>query len=89
MVCENRMRSPDEPWNLAAKAMIPKPRRAGLGYPADMHIERNALRCLAYSSIDRQAGAYCLKHHPMSQAAVRFLALCHERWPQEKPSAPR
>jgi LysR family transcriptional regulator, hydrogen peroxide-inducible genes activator len=36
---------------------------------------------LSYSSIDRQVGAYCLKHQPMSQAAVRFLALCHERWP--------
>jgi LysR family transcriptional regulator, hydrogen peroxide-inducible genes activator len=36
---------------------------------------------LPYSSIDRQVGAYCLKHQPMSQAAVRFLALCHERWP--------
>jgi LysR family transcriptional regulator, hydrogen peroxide-inducible genes activator len=42
---------------------------------------------LPYSSIDRQVGAYCLKHQPMSQAAVRFLALCHERWPQEKPNA--
>jgi DNA-binding transcriptional LysR family regulator len=36
---------------------------------------------LPYSSIDRQVGAYCLKHQPMSQAAARFLALCHQRWP--------
>jgi DNA-binding transcriptional LysR family regulator len=42
---------------------------------------------LPYSSIDRQVGAYCLKHQPMSQAAVRFLALCHERWPRERPNA--
>jgi LysR family transcriptional regulator, hydrogen peroxide-inducible genes activator len=41
---------------------------------------------LPYSSIDRQVGAYCLKHQPLSQAGTRFLALCHERWP--RPSAP-
>ncbi|HZE42901.1 MAG TPA: LysR family transcriptional regulator [Steroidobacteraceae bacterium] len=41
---------------------------------------------LPYSSIDRQVGAYSLKHQPMSQAGTRFLALCHERWP--RPSAP-
>jgi LysR family transcriptional regulator, hydrogen peroxide-inducible genes activator len=38
---------------------------------------------LSYSNIDRQVGAYCLKHRPMSQAGTRFLALCHERWPRE------
>jgi DNA-binding transcriptional LysR family regulator len=37
---------------------------------------------LPYSSIDRQVGAFCLKHQAVSQAGVRFLALCHERWPQ-------
>jgi DNA-binding transcriptional LysR family regulator len=37
---------------------------------------------LPYSSIDRQVGAYCLKHQPLSQAGTRFLALCHERWPR-------
>jgi LysR family transcriptional regulator, hydrogen peroxide-inducible genes activator len=37
---------------------------------------------LPYSSIDRQVGAYNLKHQPMSQAGTRFLALCHERWPR-------
>jgi LysR family transcriptional regulator, hydrogen peroxide-inducible genes activator len=36
---------------------------------------------LPYSSIDRQVGAFCLKHRPVSQAGARFLALCHERWP--------
>ena len=41
---------------------------------------------LPYSSIDRQVGAYHLKHQPLSQAGTRFLALCHERWP--RPSAP-
>ena len=43
---------------------------------------------LPYSNIDRQVGAYCLKHRPMSQAGTRFLALCHERWPREKSLAP-
>jgi LysR family transcriptional regulator, hydrogen peroxide-inducible genes activator len=38
---------------------------------------------LPYSSIDRQVGAYSLKHQSMSQAGTRFLALCHERWPKE------
>jgi len=37
---------------------------------------------LPYSTIERQAGAYCLKHQPLSQAGSRFLALCHERWPK-------
>jgi LysR family transcriptional regulator, hydrogen peroxide-inducible genes activator len=39
---------------------------------------------LPYSNIDRQVGAYCLKHQAMSQAGFRFLALCHERWPRER-----
>jgi LysR family transcriptional regulator, hydrogen peroxide-inducible genes activator len=39
---------------------------------------------LPYSNIDRQVGAYCLKHQPRSQAGLRFLALCHERWPRDK-----
>jgi LysR family transcriptional regulator, hydrogen peroxide-inducible genes activator len=39
---------------------------------------------LPYSSIDRQVGAYGLKHQPTSQAGTRFLALCHERWPKER-----
>jgi DNA-binding transcriptional LysR family regulator len=42
---------------------------------------------LPYSSIDRQVGAYGLKHRPMSQAGTRFLALCHERWPREGSTA--
>jgi len=35
---------------------------------------------LPFSSIERQVGVYYLKHHPLSQAGVRFLALCRERW---------
>jgi DNA-binding transcriptional LysR family regulator len=42
---------------------------------------------LPYGSIDRQVGAYSLKHQPMSQAGTRFLALCHERWPRERQPA--
>ena len=37
---------------------------------------------LPYSNIDRQVGAYHLKHQPVSQAGMRFLALCQERWPK-------
>jgi LysR family transcriptional regulator, hydrogen peroxide-inducible genes activator len=39
---------------------------------------------LPYSSIERQVGAYCLKHQPLSQAGTRFLALCRERWSQPR-----
>jgi len=39
---------------------------------------------LPYSNIDRQVGAYCLKHQPLSQAGTRFLALCHEKWPKKE-----
>jgi len=35
---------------------------------------------LPFSSIDRQVGVYHLRHQPLSQAGVRFLALCRERW---------
>jgi LysR family transcriptional regulator, hydrogen peroxide-inducible genes activator len=35
---------------------------------------------LPFSSIDRQVGVYYLRHHPLSQAGARFLALCRERW---------
>ena len=42
---------------------------------------------LPYSSIDRQVGAYALKHQPMSQAGTRFLALCHEKWPKDRQPA--
>jgi DNA-binding transcriptional LysR family regulator len=38
---------------------------------------------LAFSSIERQVGAYYLKAQALSQAAKRFLALCGERWPHE------
>ena len=37
---------------------------------------------LSFSSIDRQVGAFCQKHQPLSQAGSRFLALCHEKWPR-------
>jgi LysR family transcriptional regulator, hydrogen peroxide-inducible genes activator len=37
---------------------------------------------LPYSNIDRQVGAFCLKHQAVSQAGTRFLALCHEKWPK-------
>jgi DNA-binding transcriptional LysR family regulator len=39
---------------------------------------------LPYSEIERQVGAYCLKHQPLSQAGARFLALCHEHWPRHR-----
>lgn len=35
---------------------------------------------LPHSNIERQVGVYRLKHQPPSQAATRFLAICHERW---------
>ena len=35
---------------------------------------------LPFSSIERQVGVYYLKHHPLSQAGSRFLALCREKW---------
>lgn len=35
---------------------------------------------LPFSNIDRQVGVYHLRHQPLSQAGVRFLALCRERW---------
>jgi DNA-binding transcriptional LysR family regulator len=36
---------------------------------------------LPFVNIERQVGAYCLKHQPLSQAGMRFLALCRDRWP--------
>ena len=39
---------------------------------------------LPYSSIERQVGPYYLKHHSLSQAGARFVALCKERWREEK-----
>ncbi len=43
---------------------------------------------LPYSSIDRQVGAFCLKHQALSQAGSRFLALCREKWPKAETVAP-
>jgi DNA-binding transcriptional LysR family regulator len=37
---------------------------------------------LPYGHIDRQTGAFSLKHQALSQAGMRFLALCHEKWPK-------
>jgi len=45
-----------------------------------------AVEGLPYSSIERQVGVYRLKHQPPSQAAMRFLAICHERWPRRRDS---
>lgn len=35
---------------------------------------------LPFSKIERQVGAYYLKHQPLSQAGARFAALCREKW---------
>jgi DNA-binding transcriptional LysR family regulator len=35
---------------------------------------------LSFSNIERQVGLYYLKHQPLSQAGVRFLALCRQWW---------
>ncbi|MFO7304519.1 MAG: LysR family transcriptional regulator [Gammaproteobacteria bacterium] len=35
---------------------------------------------LPFSSIERQVGVYYLRHQPLSQAGLRFVALCRERW---------
>jgi len=43
---------------------------------------------LPYSQIDRQVGAFHLKHQPLSQAGSRFLALCHEKWPKRGSGTP-
>jgi DNA-binding transcriptional LysR family regulator len=48
----------------------------------DIPAQLVAVEGLPYSSIERQVGAYCLKAQALSQASRRFLALCHERWPQ-------
>jgi LysR family transcriptional regulator, hydrogen peroxide-inducible genes activator len=41
---------------------------------------------LPYSRIDRQVGAFSLRHHPLSQAGRRLLALCREKWPKQPES---
>jgi len=35
---------------------------------------------LPFSSVERQVGVYYLRHQSLSQAGLRFLALCRERW---------
>ena len=56
----------------------------GVTYVSDMvanlpselvHIEG-----LPFSSVERQVGVYYLRHQSLSQAGLRFLALCRERW---------
>lgn len=42
---------------------------------------------LPFSKIERQVGAYYLKHQPLSQAGARFWALCREKWDGAAPSA--
>lgn len=64
----------------------------GVTYVSDLvtHLPPNLvpIEGLPFSSIERQVGVYYLKHQPMSQAGVRFLALCRERWDFDKPAAP-
>lgn len=47
---------------------------------ADLTDELVPIDGLSFSNIDRQVGLYHLRHQPLSQAGVRFLALCRERW---------
>lgn len=49
--------------------------------PVPSHLE--TIDGLPFSSIERQVGVYYLKHHPLSQAGSRFLALCREKWEGE------
>lgn len=42
---------------------------------------------LPFSKIERQVGAYYLKHQPLSQAGARFWALCREKWDGTAPGA--
>jgi len=41
---------------------------------------------LPFSKIERQVGAYYLKHQPLSQAGARFWALCREKWDANTPT---
>jgi DNA-binding transcriptional LysR family regulator len=56
----------------------------GVTYVSDLVTPQRAdlvpIDGLPFSSIDRQVGVYYLRHHPLSQAGARFLALCRERW---------
>jgi len=47
---------------------------------SDLSDELVPIDGLPFSNIDRQVGVYHLRHQPLSQAGVRFLALCRERW---------
>ncbi len=56
----------------------------GVTYVSDlvsnMPSELEPIEGLPFSNIDRQVGVYHLRHQPLSQAGVRFVALCRERW---------
>jgi DNA-binding transcriptional LysR family regulator len=47
---------------------------------SNMPSELEPIEGLPFSNIDRQVGVYHLRHQPLSQAGVRFVALCRERW---------
>jgi DNA-binding transcriptional LysR family regulator len=46
----------------------------------DIPQELAPIEGLPFSNIERQVGVYYLRHQTLSQAGVRFLALCRERW---------
>lgn len=46
----------------------------------DLPKELVPIEGLPFSSIERQVGVYYLRHQPLSQAGLRFVALCRERW---------
>lgn len=46
----------------------------------DLPEELVSIEGLPFSNIERQVGVYYLKHQTPSQAGIRFLALCRERW---------
>ncbi|HEX5420586.1 MAG TPA: substrate-binding domain-containing protein, partial [Gammaproteobacteria bacterium] len=50
---------------------------------ADVPEELVPVEGLPYSRIEREVGAFHLKHKQLSQAGARFVALCRERWPAE------
>jgi DNA-binding transcriptional LysR family regulator len=47
---------------------------------SDIPRELVPIEGLPFSSIERQVGIYYLRHQALSQAGLRFLALCRERW---------
>jgi len=47
---------------------------------ANLPSELVPIEGLPFSSVERQVGVYYLRHQSLSQAGLRFLALCRERW---------